>query len=150
MRNRIWILAADGNTARIFKDVNLLKDGHQQPEVETFQIEPKRAQDIMADRPGRSHTSVGYGRSAMEYSSDPVREEQHRFAVEIAGKLDHYAHEHAFENLVICAAPKTLGDLRKLLSHQVREKTVAEIDRNCVAVPTDQLIATVKSVVFPA
>lgn len=85
----------------------------------------------------------------MEYSSDPVREEQHRFAMEIAGKLDHYAHDHAFENLVICAAPRTLGDLRKLLSHQVKEKTLAEIDRNCVAVPTDQLIATVKSVVFP-
>jgi protein required for attachment to host cells len=149
VRNRIWILAADGNTARIVKDVNLLKDGRQQPEVETFQIEAKRVQDIMADKPGRSHTSVGYGRSAMEYSSDPVREEQLRFAAEIAGKLDQYALKHAFENLVICAAPRTLGDLRKLLSHQVREKTVAEIDRNCVAVPTEQLIATVKSVVFP-
>ncbi|WP_027997317.1 host attachment protein [Sinorhizobium arboris] len=149
MRNRIWILTADGNTARILKDVNLLKDGRQQPEVETFQIETKRRRDIMADRPGRSHSSVGHGRSAMEYSSDPVREEQHRFAMEIAGKLDHYAHEHAFENLVICAAPRTLGDLRKLLSHQVKERTLAEIDRNCVAVPTDQLIATVKSVVFP-
>ncbi|MCA1442872.1 host attachment protein [Ensifer sp. IC4062] len=149
MRNRIWILAADGNTARILKDVNLLKDGRQQPEVETYEIETKRARDIMADKPGRSHSSVGYGRSAMEYSTDPVREEQHRFAMEIAGKLDHYALEHAFENLVICAAPKTLGDLRKLLSHQVKERTLAEIDRNCVAVPTDQLIATVRSVVFP-
>lgn len=149
MRNRIWILAADGNAARIVKDVNLLKDGHQQPEVESYEIEGRRAQDIMSDKPGRSHSSDGLGRSAMEYSSDPVREEQHRFAVEIAGKLDHYALENAFENLVICAAPKTLGDLRKLLSHHVKEKTVAEIDRNCVAVPTDQLIATVKSVVFP-
>jgi len=149
VRNRIWILAADGNAARIVKDVNLLKDGRQQPEVESYEIEGRRAQDIMADKPGRSHSSVGHGRSAMEYSSDPVREEQHRFAVEIAGKLDHYALENAFENLVICAAPKTLGDLRKLLSAHVKEKTVAEIDRNCVAVPTDQLIATVKSVVFP-
>ncbi|ABR63285.1 host attachment protein [Sinorhizobium medicae] len=149
VRNRIWILAADGNTARIVKDVNLLKDGRQQPEVETFQIETKRRQDIMADKPGRSHSSAGHGRSAMEYSSDPVREEQHRFAMEIAGKLEHYADERAFENLVICAAPRTLGDLRKLLSHQVKEKTLAEIDRNCVSVPTDQLIATVKSVVFP-
>lgn len=69
--------------------------------------------------------------------------------MEIAGKLEHYADERAFENLVICAAPRTLGDLRKLLSHQVKEKTLAEIDRNCVSVPTDQLIATVKSVVFP-
>lgn len=149
MRNRIWILAADGNTARIVKDVNLLKADRQQPEVEAFQTEPKRAQDIMADKPGRSHSSVGYGRSAMEYSSDPVREEQHRFAVEIADKLEHYAAKNAFENLVICAAPKTLGDLRKLLSAHVKERTIAEIDRNCVAVPTEQLIATVKSVVFP-
>ncbi|WEX76595.1 host attachment protein [Sinorhizobium numidicum] len=149
MRNRIWILAADGNTARIVKGVNLLKDERQQPEVEAFQIETKRVRDIMADKPGRSHSSVGYGRSAMEYSSNPVREEQHRFAAEIAEKLEHYALQNAFENLVICAAPKTLGDFRKLLSPQVKEKTIAEIDRNCVAVPTEQLIATVKAVVFP-
>ena len=82
-----WILAADGNQARLLKGVNLLKDCQQNPEQEIFRWEPKKAQDIMADKPGRSHSSVGHGRSAMEYSSDPVREEQQKFTAEVAGRL---------------------------------------------------------------
>lgn len=149
MQNRTWILAADGNTARIVKGVNLLKEEHQRPEEETFHTEPKRVQDIMADKPGRSHSSVGHGRSAMEYKSDPVREEQQRFVADVAQRLETYAADHAFDSLVICAAPRTLGDLRKQLSAHVRERTIAEIDRNCVAATADQLIATARAAVFP-
>ncbi|MGH6806604.1 MAG: host attachment protein, partial [Ensifer adhaerens] len=84
-----------------------------------------------------------------EYSSDPVREEKHRFAVDVVSKLEGYLNDNAFDSLVICAAPKTLGDLRKLLSANVRHRTVAEIDRNCVTVPIEQLIATARSAVYP-
>nr|WP_210264508.1 host attachment protein [Ensifer adhaerens] len=149
VQNRTWILAADGNTARFVKGVNLRKDERQHPEEEVIHTDPKRAQDIMADKPGRSHSSVGHGRSAMEYSSDPVREEKHRFAADVASKIEGYLNDNAFDSLVICAAPKTLGDLRKLLSANVKQKTVAEIDRNCVTVPIEQLIATARSAVYP-
>lgn len=149
VQNRTWILAADGNTARIVKGVNLLKEERQRPEEETFHTEPKRVQDIMADKPGRAHSSDGHGRSAMEYKSNPVREEQQRFVADVAERLESYAAARAFDSLVICAAPRTLGDFRKHLSAHVRERTVAEIDRNCVASTTDQLIATVRAAVFP-
>ena len=143
-----WILAADGNQARLLKGVNLLKDGQQNPEQEVFRWEPKKAQDIMADRPGRSHSSVGHGRSAMEYSSDPVREEQQKFTAEIAGRIDDYAAEGAFDRLVVCAAPQTLGDLRSKLSDRARTLTTAEIDRNFSNLPTQKLIASVRSIMF--
>ncbi|MFC6447425.1 host attachment protein [Shinella zoogloeoides] len=143
-----WILAADGNQARLLKGVNLLKDGQQNPEQEIFRWEPKKAQDIMADRPGRSHSSVGHGRSAMEYSSDPVREEQQKFTAEIAGRIDDYAAEGAFDRLVVCAAPQTLGDLRSKLSDRARTLTTAEIDRNFSNLPTQKLIASVRSIMF--
>ena len=143
-----WILAADGNQARLLKGVNLLKDGQQMAAQEVFRWEPKKAQDIMADRPGRSHSSVGHGRSAMEYSSDPVREEQQKFTAEIAGRIDDYAAEGAFDRLVVCAAPQTLGDLRSKLSDRARTLTTAEIDRNFSNLPTQKLIASVRSIMF--
>ena len=102
-----WILAADGNQARLLKGVNLLKDGQANPEQEVFSCEPKRAREIMADKAGRSHSSVGHGRSAMEYSSDPVREEQQKFTAEVAEKLECYAGAGAFDRLIVCAAPQT-------------------------------------------
>lgn len=145
-----WILAADGNQARLLKGVNLLIDGQQSPEQEVFRWEPKKAQDIMADKPGRSHSSVGRGRSAMEYSSDPVREEQQKFTTEVAGRIDDYAAEGAFDRLVVCAAPQTLGDLRTKLSDKSRTLTMAEIDKNFSNLPTEKLISSVRSIMFDA
>ncbi|MBN9056482.1 host attachment protein [Shinella sp. PSBB067] len=145
-----WILAADGNQARLLKGVNLLKDGQQNPEQEVFRWEPKKAQDIMADKPGRSHSSVGPGRSAMEYSSDPVREEQQKFTAEVASRIDDYAAEGAFDRLVVCAAPQTLGDLRSKLSDKARTLTTAEIDKNFSNLPTEKLISSVRSIMFDA
>lgn len=143
-----WILAADGNQARLLKGVNFLKDEPQSPEQEIFQIKTKRVQDIMADKPGRSHSSVGHGRSAMEYSSDPVREEQQKFTAEVASKIDGYAQDGAFDRLVVCAAPQTLGDLRSMLSPATRDKTTAEINKDYSNLPTDKLISSVRSVMF--
>ena len=145
-----WILAADGNQARLLKGVNLMKDGQQSPEQEVFRWEPKKVQDIMADKPGRSHSSVGPGRSAMEYSSDPVREEQQKFTAEVASRLDDYAAEGAFDRLVVCAAPQTLGDLRNKLSDKTRTLTMAEIDKNFSNLPTEKLISSVRSIMFDA
>ncbi|KQV38211.1 host attachment protein [Rhizobium sp. Root268] len=143
-----WILAADGNQARLLKGVNFLKDEPQNPEQEIFQLQTKRVQDIMADKPGRSHSSNGQGRSAMEYSSDPVREEQQKFTAEIAGKIDAYAQQGAFDRLVLCAAPQTLGDLRSMLSNATRERTTVEISKDYARLPTDKLISSVRSVMF--
>ncbi|KQY15294.1 host attachment protein [Rhizobium sp. Root482] len=140
-----WILAADGNQARLLKGVNFLKDGPQNPEQEIFQLDTKKVQDIMADKPGRSHSSVGHGRSAMEYSSDPVREEQQRFTSDVASKIDGYEQQGAFDRLVVCAAPQTLGDLRCMLSTATRAKTTMEINKDYSKMPTDKLISSVRA-----
>lgn len=150
MTSTTWILAADGNQARLLKGVNLIKDEPQSPEQEVFRCEVKKAQDIMADKPGRSYSSVGPGRSAMEYSSDPVREEQQKFAAEVAGRIDGYAADGSFDRLVLCAAPQMLGDLRARLSDRARALTTVEIDKNFSNLPTDKLIASVRSILYDA
>ena len=144
-----WILIADGARARVLRHTG---PGNGLSEIEglEFSQSHKRAQDIMADKPGRSHSSVGHGRSAMEYSSDPVREEQQKFTAEVAGRIDDYAAEGAFDRLVVCAAPQTLGDLRNKLSDKSRTLTMAEIDKNFSNLPTEKLISSVRSIMFDA
>lgn len=146
---KTWILAADGNQARLLKGVNFLKgDDHKSPEQEIFRTEPKKMQDIMSDRPGRAYASNGKGRSAMEYSSDPVRDEQQRFTAEVAEKLEDYAGADAFDRLIVCAAPQTLGALRHMLGAKSRERMTAEIDKDYTNLPTDKLVSTVRSIMF--
>ena len=66
-----WVVVADGTQARVFENAGPGKGLHPVDGLR-LEIEPLQASEIMADKPGRSFSSVGSGRSAMEYTSDPV------------------------------------------------------------------------------
>lgn len=133
-----WILVADGAQAKVFK--------HDGPGTGLtpvtdllFDQDPKQARDIMADKPGRSFSSVGHGRSAMEYSSDPVQVREARFVKSVAEVLERKHQESAFSRLIVCAAPTALGDLRGAMSDQLKRAVVAEMDKDLTNLPTPQL-----------
>ena len=68
----------------------------------------------------------------------------------MANRIDGYAADGAFDRLVVCAAPQTLGDLRGMLSAKSRDKTMAEISKDFSNLPTDKLISSVRSIMFDA
>lgn len=133
-----WILIADGNQARVLEHGGPGK-GLASVKGLDWSIPPLQTQDINADRPGRSHSSVGPGRSAMEPRTDPVDHREAEFARSVAGALDDKAKAGAFDRLVIAAAPVTLGNLRKVMSEHVKKTVVAELDKDLTNVPTPQL-----------
>src|SRR5207253_9673150 len=61
------------------------------------------------DRPGRSVSSVGAARSAVE-EADWHHIAKERFAGEIAEALYRYAHDNRFDKLVVIATAKILGN----------------------------------------
>jgi protein required for attachment to host cells len=134
-----WIVIADGNQAKVFehggpgKGLRLLTDL-------LFEQEPLKAQEIMADKPGRSFSSFGPGsRSSMEYSSDPVAVRERKFVEHLAAVLNQKRQEHRFDRLVIAAAPAALGDIRPALSDDVRDTILAEMPKDLTNVPTLKL-----------
>ena len=134
-----WIVIADGNQAKIFehdgpgKGLKPLKDLQ-------FEQEPLKAQEIMADKPGRSFTSAGPGsRSSMEYSSDPVAVRERKFIEKLAAVLNQKQQEHKFDRLVIAAAPAALGDIRPALSDQVKDTILAELPKDLINTPIAKL-----------
>lgn len=134
-----WILVADGAQAQVFehggpgKGLRAIKDFH-------FEEERLRAQDIMADRPGRSFSSGGPGsRSAMEYSTDPVQVREERFVKALADKLDVLRQQGRFDRLIIAAAPTALGDIRPALSEGVKSTVMAELPKDLTNIPQPQL-----------
>ena len=134
-----WILVADGGQAKIFEHRGPGK-GLVAVEGLQFEEEHLQARDIMADRPGRSFSSFGPGsRSAMEYSSDPVAVRERRFVETIAHLLDKKLQVHAFERLIIAAAPTALGDIRPALTPAVREVVMAELPKDLTNLPSPQL-----------
>ena len=133
-----WILLADGAQAKVFE--------HSGPGTGLtpirdllFEEEPLQAREIMADKQGRSFSSVGHGRSAMEYSSDPVQVRETRFVKAVAEVLERKFQQSAFSRLIIAAAPTALGDIRDALSDRLKGAVVAEMPKDLTNMPTPQL-----------
>lgn len=134
-----WILIADGATAKVFEHCGPGK-GLKAIDDLMFEQEPLKAGEIMADRPGRSISSMGAGgRSAMEYSSNPVAVRERRFVENVAEELERKYQRHSFDQLIIAAAPTALGDLRPALSKGLRDTVVAELPKDLTNIPTAQL-----------
>lgn len=133
-----WILIVDGTQARVLEHSGPGK-GLATVKGLDWSIQPLQTQDINADRPGRSFSSVGPGRSAMEPKTDPADHREAEFVRSVAEVMDGKAKAGDFDRLVIAAAPIALGNLRKVMSDHVKKTIVAELDKDLTNVPTAQL-----------
>lgn len=88
---------------------------------------------------------VGGGRSAMDEPNYHQMEED-RFAKDTAGLLSKRVERGGIEQLVVVAPPRTLGELRQHYGKAVEAKIVAEVDKDLVNHPIDQLEAVLKGV----
>ena len=132
-----WILIADGATAKVFE--HRPGEGFTAVDDLMFEQEPLKAGEIMADRPGRSYSSGSDGRSAMEYSSDPVAVRERRFVERVAEELERKHQQKAFDQLIIAAAPTALGDIRPVLSKELKSTIIAELPKDLTNIPTPKL-----------
>lgn len=133
-----WILIADGARARVLSHKGQ-GNGIHQIEGFDFREEPKSAQDIMTDKPGRVYDRSGGGRHSMEYRQDPAREEKKRFAGDLADFLDRYRQQKDYDRLIVIAAPKTLGDLRAVFSDLVEESVYHELAKDLTHIANDEI-----------
>ncbi len=86
------------------------------------------------DRPGRSHSSVGAGRSSVS-QTDWHDLEEHKFAHDVAATLERIVRERHIEKLVVVAPPRALADLRKAFHADVKKRIIAEIDKDLTRHP---------------
>jgi protein required for attachment to host cells len=90
------------------------------------------------DRPGRSHSSVGPGRSSVT-QTDWHDLEEHKFVHEVAEALERVVRERDVKALVVVAPPRALADLRKAFHADVKSRIVAEIDKDLTKHPIDDI-----------
>lgn len=136
---RTWILVADGARARLIEQDPDVRSGLKPRAEREFSGTQAQSREIASDRPGRTFDIGGEGRHAMEPSTDPVRHAKLEFARDLAEHLSQAVNRHAFDRLIVIAAPRTLGDLRDLLPAAVRERVVAEIDKDLTWMPLADL-----------
>ena len=131
---KTWILIANEKVARIVEN-----DG---PGKGVFQPSGMARQasysGSLKDDPGRSFQSKGKSRSKFEGHQNG-KVSPNGFAGELVRDLRRSHTKGCFDRLIICAAPKTLNQLKQLLPATLRGVVSAEIPKDLTHTPTGEL-----------
>jgi len=91
------------------------------------------------DRPGRAFQSVAKTkRSGME-TTDWHELEKELFASRVAAALEQIVRGEKVKTIVVVAPPRTLAELRNAFHADVKNRIVAEIDKDLTNLPVDQI-----------
>lgn len=137
IRQGEWVVVCDGAKALVLENVGDEKFPNLRTK-EVYQQEDPPTHEQGTDAPGRSFQSVGTARSAME-QTDWHNQEEERFLVKLAARLDAAVQAGETKSLVIAAPPRALGVLRQAYTHGLRNALRAEIDKDFVKMPVHEI-----------
>lgn len=138
-----WVLVANGAEARVLVGTGSGKGLSVLPDA-VFKGLHRSGTELFSDRPGRSYDSHGQGRHAMEPGTTAAEQEREVFLRKLAHWLGEAEGKGSFDRLVIAAAPKALGLLRRALPHAVRDKVVCELDRDLTHATPQAVVESLK------
>lgn len=138
---KTWVVVADGARARIFSPDKKL--GKLVPAGPSDLVSPasrQRTRDLKSDRPGRGFSSAHSGvRHAFEPPRDYHKLEKHRFMATLAGALEDACARGSFDDLILVAPRRSLGELRGLLAKPVLECVSHEVAKDLTGDPPSRL-----------
>lgn len=134
------ILVADGRKRLIARNDGDA-DAPSLTVVEAVEEPSPATHEIATDAAGRSPAGTGLrgGGGAPVETADPHDHAEERFAVETAQLLRERVEDGSYEQLIIVAAPRTLGTLRKHYHKMVADKIIGEIGKDLTSQPIDAI-----------
>jgi protein required for attachment to host cells len=106
--------------------------------LEVCEHDDPKTHEIGTDKPGRSFSSVGQGHSAMEQTDWHDQSEQ-RFLAKLAARLDKAVLGGETPSLIVVAPPRAIGVLRREFSSHVRQAIRAEVEKDYVKMPVQEI-----------
>jgi protein required for attachment to host cells len=140
--NNALVLVTDGRKTLFFRNegdsnqIDLRTEAHDQRE------DVSSAGELATDAPGTVQQSAGYGHSTYE-ETDFKQLEEDRWAHSAAEQVNKRALANDFDNLVIVAPPKTLGELRKKLHKEAERRVICEIPKEMTGRPIPDIEALI-------
>ena len=135
-----FIFVGDGNKALFLRnDGDDLYLNLKVEQVFTDDNPPTHVQGT--DRPGRAFKSAATNRRSALEATDWHLLEQQLFVRKTAEAMERLVRERNVKTLVIVAPPRTLAELRQELSAGVKERVVAEINKDLTHHPVDDIEA---------
>ena len=132
-----WVLVADGEKALLMENVGDAERPLLEVRREAHGENPA-THEQGSDRPGRRQGGPGAQRSAME-ETDWHRLEETRFAEGLAEMLTRRVRAEGIGRLILVAAPRVLGELRRKMHKEVAARVVAEAPMTLTNHPVDEM-----------
>lgn len=132
-----YVLVADGGKRLVARNDGPA-DAPRLTVVQAAEIENPATRDQVTDAAG--HVGAGVGGASLG-GADAHDVEEDRFAAETAAFIGRAAEANEFERLIVIAAPRTLGRLRKHYSKATSDRIEAEIDKDLTGQPVDRIAA---------
>jgi protein required for attachment to host cells len=142
-----WVLVADGAKALLLENVG-------DAEFPILEVRREDAQDNPpthaqgTDRPGRLSDGPSGHVSAVQ-DTDWHQLAEDRFAHDLADMLKARAEALRIGRLIVAAAPKVLGELRKVMHKQVAGLVVAELPLDLTNHPVDEIAERIAAATTP-
>lgn len=137
IRDGEWVVVCDGAKALVLQNVGDAKF----PNLKTIEVLEQKdlaTHEMGTDKPGRSHSSVGHGRSAVAQTDWHDQAEQ-EFLTRLANHLDTAVHSGKAKSLVMIAPPRALGMLRPAYSNGLKGAIRVELDKDLVKMPVHEI-----------
>ena len=127
--SKIWIVVADEAITRILSTSKSTEPLVEINSLSSFEAHD-REQDLVSDRPGRGSNGSGEGRHAMDEKTTHKEHNALRFAKQLSDLLEKNRQSKTYTKLIIVAAPRFLGSLRKEIGKGVSDLVSLEIDKD--------------------
>ncbi|RRQ22894.1 host attachment protein [Thiohalobacter thiocyanaticus] len=136
--SRTWVIVAESSRAKIYEAETAAADLVEREDM----VHPEgrlHERDLVSDRPGHDSGEAGSGPHVLDEHTPAHIEEMHRFAREIAGRLEQGLNDKAYDRLVLVAPPKFLGALRDALPQGVAGLVAETLHKDLVQHSTEEV-----------
>jgi protein required for attachment to host cells len=135
--SKIWYVIADGGAARFVE-----RDLRGMFRTVVSLVSPKvheRSHDLGLDRPARVQESASPSRHAVEPRRDLHEAAKEDFVRTVAAELAVLHEQGQFDELVLVAPARVLGELKDSLSKPMAKVVVKELQKDLTKVPDHEL-----------
>lgn len=132
-----WVIVCDGSKALFLQNAGDSKFPNLQTR-EVMEQEVPPTSELGTDAPGRSHSSVGPGRSAVAQTDFHTQQED-EFLRSIMAKLDAAAQAGQMKGIILVAPPRALGVLRQHYTHALKQAVREEVPKDYVKMPVYEI-----------
>jgi protein required for attachment to host cells len=135
---RTWIAIANGARAHILLNEGADKGLSFVPGTDFRHATPPN-REIYAERPGRTHESVGVSRSSVE-RNDAHAQQKEQFVQTLIAFLKEKLSQSNFDRWVLVAPPEILSDFRQHLDKTLRVALAGELAKDLTKIPSEKIL----------